>query len=1123
MHQKLKNKTKYVVAYICLIAMAIGYATFYILVSMEYDRIHEKLINFAMIRDSFFRIQLEMNINELEGLQHFCEISDTVDCDRFDKFTKILLSGHKDIRTLAWIPCVRNDARDRFVLHAQNKGLKDFEILEYADNHSLVRAEDRNIYYPVYAIKTREKTDHVPGYDLGSSSDFREVIKKARDTGNKIATKEMRVYHGTHMHNLFMMMIPIYKNGYTPDTIQERRKNLRGFVLGSFCIRAMSESVIEKTKPAGINIFVFDQTSSDSVLLFTHISRLEKDRTIHKYLSPEDIYDPLQYVSTIEIGGRHWCFIYTPYSHYIYDHISWWPFSIILVELIIAAWIIMYVVNIRNRTAFIHRKINEAEGSLKKFKKAVEEAGHAIYITDIKGNIEYANPAFYKITGYKDSSVIGKSTRILKSNKMDNTYYKKLWLTLLKGDMWCEEVINQRKDGQLYTALQTISPIVNKNGIIENFVAIQMDITRQKEVENLLTRRTNSLAERVKELNCLYGVYALFEDRESSLDTIYQGIVDLIPPSWQYPEITCARLIINHNQFSTSNFSESPFAQSENIIVFEENIGCLEVFYLAEKPTRDEGPFILEERSLINAIAHQVARITERKISEKALKEAQLKAEDANRAKSIFLANMSHEIRTPMNAVIGFSDLLYSIVTDKTQKSYIESIRSAGKNLLQIINDILDLSKIEAGKLKIQHTPVNPHAIFDEIKKMFMLKKKEQQIDFMLEIDSRIPESLLLDEVRLSQILINIVGNALKFTEKGYIKIKAENLCPDNTDRIDLLISIEDTGIGIEQDQLETIFDAFKQQDSQSTKKYGGTGLGLSITRHLLHMMDGEIHVKSEIGKGSIFEVILRNIAVSPVHSESLISKNTLNFKHYSFENATVLIVDDVKSNRLLLKSFLIKTKATIFEATNGQEGVELAKECIPDIILMDIVMPVMDGYEAFARIRNDPATKDIPVIALTAGSSDDQKKEKKKFNAYLMKPVNIRNLFEILCCYLKTDHTISNINQTASNNRCKDTSDAQNILSEITESEALIQEIETNMMPQWESLTGVIDIDEIDSFAHQLMNLAKKHHATQLVHYAKMLMEYAENIEIEKIEETLTSFSNFIREIVEINKQNHY
>jgi len=1114
MYRKSKKNTQYIIFLISFFAIAIGGATFYILVSMEYARIHEKLVNFAMIRDSFFKIQLEMNINELEGLQHFCEISDNIDCDRFERFSKIVLSQHKDIRTFEWIPCVRNADRHRFVNNARNRGMKEFDIREYADNGSLVRAYERDIYYPIYYMKSKENTKHVPGYDLGSSPEMLALLEKVRDTGNKIATKEIRFFHGTHVHNQFMLVMPLYQNGFTPDTIQERRHDLRGFVLAAFCIRSMSETVIKKTRPAGINIFVFDQTDADPVLLFTHISRLEKNRNIPDNFIPDEISDSLNYISTIEVGERLWRFIYTPYSNYIFDHMSWWPFLIILVEMFIAIWIIMYVINNRNRTAFIQQKVNDVEGRLKKFKKAVEEAGHAIYITDTKGIIEYANPAFLKLTGYAHNFIIGQPTNILKSNKMGRNYYQQLWETILKGGVWCEEVINKRKDGKLYTAMQTISPIIDSIGRIESFVAIQMDITRQKEIENLLKQRTNALTERVKELNCLFGIYALFEDENTSLENIYQGIVNLIPPSWQYPETTCAQLIIHHNVYSTSNFSESPLVQTENIIVFGEHVGVIHVFYMDKKPKMNEDPFLKEERSLLKAIADQVARITERKISEKALKKAQLKAEAANRAKSVFLANMSHEIRTPMNAVIGFSDLLYAIVTDKTQKSYIESIRSAGKNLLQIINDILDLSKIEAGKLQIQIAPVNPYDIFDEIQKMFLLKKKEQQIDIIMEIDQKIPKSLMLDEVRLRQILINLIGNAFKFTEKGFVKIRAEKLSTDLDDCIDLLISIEDTGIGIEQDQLEVIFEAFKQQDSQSTKKYGGTGLGLSITRQLLQMMDGEINVQSEIGKGSFFEIKIRNIKIPKTNSESLVSEKVPDFKRYHFEKATILIVDDILSNRILLKEALLKTKATILEATNGQEGVDLAKKHMPDLILMDIKMPVMDGYEALIHLRNFFKTKDIPVIALTAGSSGENQNQLEQFHSHYTKPVNIKELFDELNSCLKPDQKMLDTSQSSEKALCENDSDTQVALSKIVEPETLVQEIENNMMPQWKLLTGAIDIDEISSFAQKLIDLAKMHHATQLNHYAEQLLEYAENYVIDKIEETVALFPTRFKEL---------
>jgi len=415
--------------------------------------------------------------------------------------------------------------------------------------------------------------------------------------------------------------------------------------------------------------------------------------------------------------------------------------------------------------------------------------------------------------------------------------------------------------------------------------------------------------------------------------------------------------------------------------------------------------------------------------------------------------------------------------------------------------------------LQIQIAPVNPHDIFDEIKKMFLMKKKEQHIDIIMEIDQKIPKSLLLDEVRLSQILTNLIGNALKFTEQGYIKLKAEQLCTDNNNFIDLLISIEDTGIGIEQDQLEVIFEAFKQQDSQSTKKYGGTGLGLSITRQILQMMDGEINVQSDIGKGSIFEIKIRNIEISSADSESLVSKKVPDLTYYHFENATILIVDDIISNRILLKEALMKTKATILEATNGQEGVDLAKQHIPDLILMDIKMPVMDGYEALRHLRNHPKTMDIPVIALTAGSSGENKKQLEQFHSHYIKPVNIKELFDELLSCLKPDQKISNTIPATEKEIWENVSDTQ-VLPDIIEPETLIQEIENNILPQWKLLTGAIDIDEISSFAQKLIDLAKMHHASQLTLYAEQLLEYAENYEIEKIEETVALFPTRLKEV---------
>jgi signal transduction histidine kinase len=260
-----------------------------------------------------------------------------------------------------------------------------------------------------------------------------------------------------------------------------------------------------------------------------------------------------------------------------------------------------------------------------------------------------------------------------------------------------------------------------------------------------------------------------------------------------------------------------------------------------------------------------VARdIEARKQMEDALKLAKIQAESANRAKSEFLANMSHEIRTPMNAVMGFSEILSSRITDKEQKSYLQGIQTAGNTLLDLINDILDLSQIEAGRLDIQYKVVNPYDIFNELKTIFAINIAEKKLEFLIDIDKDLLPALILDKIRLRQVLLNIIGNAIKFTENGYIKLSAQTCYKadshNKVNKVDFIIAVADTGIGISEDQLEMIFESFRQHDGQNTRKYGGTGLGLAICKRLVEMMNGRISVKSKVGVGSVFEIALRDV-----------------------------------------------------------------------------------------------------------------------------------------------------------------------------------------------------------------------------------------------------------------------
>ncbi len=491
--------------------------------------------------------------------------------------------------------------------------------------------------------------------------------------------------------------------------------------------------------------------------------------------------------------------------------------------------------------------------------------------------------------------------------------------------------------------------------------------------------------------------------------------------------------------------------------------------------------------------------ITERKQAEFALKKAKEEAESANRAKSEFLANMSHEIRTPMNAVIGFSQILSSQITEKKHQSYLESIQIAGNTLVTLINDILDLSKIEAGRLEIHYEPFNIDLLFQELQQIFALNIANKKLEFILEVDENLPATLMLDEIRLRQVLLNLVGNAIKFTEQGHIKLSVFKV--DKNGQIDLIISVADTGIGIPEEQQEIIFESFRQQDGQSTRKYGGTGLGLAICKRLVEMMAGTLSVQSQKGKGSVFTIILKHVKV--VASEIIESPiKSFDFSNIVFEKALVLVVDDIDYNRTLLKELLSQLNLVVVEAENGLKAIHFAQENHPALIFMDIRMPVMDGYEATKQLKENAKTKEIPIIALTAASVGlDEDSKKKIFDSYLSKPVKIQDILAELSHYLKHTNVIESVAETPP----------------IQEScPELVETLENSMMPIWKEMKGMIEMDATVHFAKKLIKLGTKYNAPTLTHYGENLCLLVQQFDTLKIEATFNEFPDLIKHFKE-------
>ena len=380
------------------------------------------------------------------------------------------------------------------------------------------------------------------------------------------------------------------------------------------------------------------------------------------------------------------------------------------------------------------------------------------------------------------------------------------------------------------------------------------------------------------------------------------------------------------------------------------------------------------------------------------LKTSQILLEKTSRYKTQFLSNMSHEIRTPLNAIVGFSQILLrrskNLDLPEGFIRHLNNIELSGHNLTKIINDVLDLSRIEAGKMKVSNTNINLRQLIEEIYQINTTKAAEKNIHFTYKIDSHLPGKIFSDYTKLNQILINLVGNAIKFTPANkqiVLKVKL--------DQNQLLIQVIDEGIGIPQNRKEAIFQTFEQSDDSISQQYGGTGLGLAITKQLVELLQGRIEVSSILGTGSIFSVYLP--LIRSIIPENNSKPQTVNFAYA--KNKCILVVEDNLMNQEVIKALFEDLELPMYLADNGHTAVEKAKELKPDLILMDIHLPGITGIEATKQILKHPECANIPIVALSADAFQEQQAKgyRTGFVAYLTKPFDMDKMIYIMHKYL--------------------------------------------------------------------------------------------------------------------------
>jgi PAS domain S-box-containing protein len=496
------------------------------------------------------------------------------------------------------------------------------------------------------------------------------------------------------------------------------------------------------------------------------------------------------------------------------------------------------------------------EDEIIKLSIALDQSANEIVITRINGDIEYVNRSFSTVTGYSAEEAMGKNPRILKSGEHPPVFYRNLWNTLIEGRQWEGEFHNRKKNGELYWESATITPIRNKENEIVRYIAIKEDITMRKKYEQSLIDSEAKFRSMVSNIPGV--VYRCADDANWTVFFVTDAIANLTGfdaqdflggPMKKFVDIIHpddrARVM---ETVQTNNLRFEPFNVEYRIIAKDNSV----------KWVSNSGRPVFNDDRTIKWLDGFLFDITERVQVLEELKKAKQAAEEANQAKSEFVANISHEIRTPLNSVLGFTELLERLTSDSVHVKYLNSIKSSGKNLMMLINDLLDLSKIESGKMTIHYSFFDFRRLLDEIRNVFSLRVVVRGIDYIEDLDEHFPAEIKFDEIRLRQILINLVGNAVKFTHQGEIKIqvrafpkKGESGLP----MIALEIKVIDTGIGIPDDSFRLIFESFRQHSQLNSRKYGGTGLGLAITKRLVEAMNGSIDLESKIGKGTTFTV----------------------------------------------------------------------------------------------------------------------------------------------------------------------------------------------------------------------------------------------------------------------------
>ncbi len=861
---------------------------------------------------------------------------------------------------------------------------------------------ERASYTPVVFLEPFDAIHRpVLGYDMFSEPVRRAAMERARDTASPAMTGQLQLVIEDAYEEVqpgYIIYVPFFAGGVPPSSVEARRAVLRGYVYGIFRVKDLMRGIFPEA-PEKVAFELYDgEAVAPEALLFASRELDGGSGTYHRARFSSH--------TTLELYGHTWTLAFrsTPQIDAgVVSHLSW----IVLAALLAISSLVFFLM--RSQQSITIKAEVLAATLTKNLQKTTEtlrttlySIGDAVISTDAEGRVASMNPVAESLTGWSEQEATGQPMetvfRIVNEQTgqpVENPVRKILKEGVIVG--LANLTLLLARDGRKIPVADNGAPIRNAAGEITGVVLVFRDQTEERNALQMLREseeRFRMMAENVED----YAIFML--DPGGHVVSWNAGAEKM--KGYRRDEIV--------GQHFARFYTKKDIAcgKPEQVLTVA----------AAEGRFEDEGWRVHKDGSqflanvVVTALRNEASQlsgfvkitrdVTEQKQAE-ADRSARQVAEQANRAKSVFLANMNHEIRTPLNAVLGFTQILERDPSlTSRQTGMIHTIGCSGRHLLNLINDILDMSKIEAGRLELNPADFCLHDLLDDLKIMFDSPALAKQLRLSVGRDDRVPRYVNADEAKLRQVLINLMGNAVKFTKTGGVTVRvrgetATGSSDGDAKAVRLVVEVEDSGPGIAGDELDSIFEPFRQ--SAGGQEAGGTGLGLAVSRQLAELMGGSLTVKSEAGKGSCFRF---DVLVTPVERSEQQEEREAR-QVVGLESGTgpfrILVADDHKDNRSLLAALLEPVGFEIREAVNGQEALDVFETWSPHAVLMDIRMPVMDGYEAARRIRATEQGCATPVIAVTASAFEDTESKilAMGVDGYICKPFRTEKLLAVL------------------------------------------------------------------------------------------------------------------------------